>query len=232
MMALSDSPLALKIKQMILTEELAPGERVTEVGLSERLGVSRTPIRSILPRLAAEGFLQPLGRRGYTVANFGDEELLDALDLRASLEGLAAAQLARRGADSEVLASLRYCLACGDKIFSKGHLSLEDEAAYGEMNEQFHDLIVGSAPASYLKSFVDRLNQVPFLAPGVIAFDRIGLHKAYEHLMLAHTTHHAIVEAIIERDAARVEALFREHGRQQRLSMFGRRSARVQKIEY
>jgi GntR family transcriptional regulator, vanillate catabolism transcriptional regulator len=82
-MAKADSPLALQIKQMILAEELAPGERITEVGLSERLGVSRTPIRNLLPRLAAEGFLQPVGKRGYAIAGLADEEMLDALDLRS-----------------------------------------------------------------------------------------------------------------------------------------------------
>jgi GntR family transcriptional regulator, vanillate catabolism transcriptional regulator len=214
-MANADSPLALRIKQMILTEELAPGERITEVGLSERLGVSRTPIRNLLPRLAAEGFLQPVGKRGYTIAGLGDEEMLDALDLRSSLEGWAAADLARRGASEATLAELRECLETGDALFSKGHLTPDDEAAYGRMNHQFHG--------------AERLNQVPFLAPSVIAFDQVGLRNAFNFLLMAHQTHHSIVDAISERDSARAEALFREHGRQQRTSMFNRRGARVRR---
>lgn len=226
-MASADSPLALQIKQMILSEELAPGERITEVGLSERLGVSRTPIRNLLPRLAAEGFLKPVGKRGYAIAGLGDEEMLDALDLRSSLEGWAAADLARRGASEATLAELRACLATGDALFAKGYLTLDDEAAYGKMNQQFHGAVIDACPLVMLRSFVERLNQVPFLEPSVIAFDQVGLRDAFNFLLMAHQTHHCIVEAISERDSARAEALFREHGRQQRTSMFNRRAARV-----
>lgn len=69
------------LKEMILREELRPGERVTEAALAERLGVSRTPIRNVLPRLAAEGFLQPVGKRGFVIADFGEREIFEALDL-------------------------------------------------------------------------------------------------------------------------------------------------------
>ncbi len=230
-MSKDDIPLALRIKQMILSEDLQPGERVTEVALSERLGVSRTPVRNILPRLAAEGFLRQVGRRGYTVPVFSDQEMLETLDLRASLEGWAAGHLARRGATAAELAMLRKCLDDGDAIFQKGHLTEVDEREYGLMNERFHTIIMKSSSSFHLRSTIERLNQIPFLAPDVIAFDLVGLREAFDHLRVAHMTHHAIVEAIEERDAGRAEMLLREHGRQQRLSMFGRRSARLRDFE-
>ena len=52
---MSNTTLENTLKEMILREEFAPGERLTEAGLAERLGVSRTPVRNILPLLAAEG---------------------------------------------------------------------------------------------------------------------------------------------------------------------------------
>jgi GntR family transcriptional regulator, vanillate catabolism transcriptional regulator len=124
---------------------------------------------------------------------------------------------------------LRECLATGDALFAKGHLTAEDEAAYGRMNHQFHEAVISACPLVMLRSFVERLNKMPFIGPSVIAFDEVGLRNAFNFLLMAHQTHHSIVNAISERDSARAEALFREHGRQQRTSMFNRRAARVRK---
>lgn len=211
------------LKEMILREELAPGERVTEIGLSERLGVSRTPIRTLLPRLASEGFLTPVGKRGFAVARFSDEEIFNALDLRALLEGWAARKLAEQGADPEVLAALDDCLAEGDRLFEKRHLDLEDEHQYGLMNARFHRIIVEACGIPMLAQFIERLNVVPFVAPSVIVFDRIGLRRAFDLLHRAHGCHHAVVEAIRNRDAFRAEFLLRDHANHQRVSMFERR---------
>jgi GntR family transcriptional regulator, vanillate catabolism transcriptional regulator len=73
-----------------------------------------------------------------------------------------------------------------------------------------------------LKQIVDRLNLLPFVAPSVLVFDQVGIARAFDLLFRAHGCHHAIVEAIRGRDAARAESLFREHAHQQRLSMFSR----------
>ena len=75
---MSDQPLATRIREMILQGHLKPGERVTELGLAERLGLSRTPIRGVLPSLAAEGFLKAVGKRGFAVAQFSDRESFEA----------------------------------------------------------------------------------------------------------------------------------------------------------
>jgi len=95
---------------MILSEELQPGARVTEKGFAAQLGVSRTPMRRILPILAAEGFLVTVGRRGYEVARFSENHGWEALELRALLEGQAARLLAQRGASVTVLGELQNCL--------------------------------------------------------------------------------------------------------------------------
>lgn len=214
------------IKEMILREELPPGERVTEAGLSARLGVSRTPIRNILPRLAAEGFLQPVGKRGFVVSDFGENEIYEALDLRAVMEGWAARKLAEQGADAKLLAELDACLEWGDKIFDKQCLDLDDEQEYGRMNERFHQLIIDGCSSAFLSSFIDRLNNVPFVAPSVIVFDQIGLRAAYNMLHRAHGFHHAIVDAIKRRDGSRAEFLFKEHANHQQVSMFERRRSK------
>lgn len=210
---------------MILSGELKPGERITEAGLAERLEMSRTPVRNVLPVLATEGFLEPVGQRGYRIKAFSEEESWEALELRALLEGYAARILAQNGAPPAVLGALDECLEEGDGLFEKRHLDLEDEQQYGAMNGRFHRIIVDACGSPLLKSLVERLNRVPFVAPSVIVFDQIGLRRAFDLLFRAHGVHHAIVDAIRQRDGSRAEILFREHAHQQRISMFSRRSA-------
>jgi GntR family transcriptional regulator, vanillate catabolism transcriptional regulator len=221
--AVKNGTLENTLKEMILREELAPGERLTETALAATLGVSRTPIRSALPRLAAEGYLRPVGKRGYIVAHFGEQETYDALQMRAMLEGWAARTLADRGAPADTLHQLDECLRIGDALFEKRHLDRDDETKYGEMNKRFHQAIVDGCDSPILNMFIDRLNRIPFVAPSAIVFDQIGLRAAFDMLHRAHGFHHAIVEAIKNGDGARAEMLFREHANHQRTSMFERR---------
>ncbi len=216
-----------RVREMILSGELAPGQRVTEEGLAELLGVSRTPVRNVLPTLASQGFLRPVGRRGYAVKEFSDTETWEALELRALLEAQAGRLLAQKGAGAETFAALEACLQAGDRLFDKRHLDRDDERQYGAMNGEFHRIIVAACDSPMLTMFVDRLNLVPFVAPSVIVFDHVGYRRAFDLLFRAHGCHHAIVEAIRERDPARAESLFREHAHQQRLSMFSHRAQRA-----
>ncbi|WP_417320253.1 GntR family transcriptional regulator [Emcibacter sp.] len=209
-----------QLREMILSGELAAGERLTETGLAERLGMSRTPIRNALPALAAEGFLIPVGKRGFAVKEFNDEETLRSIELRGTLEALAGRTLARNGASPEVLEELSDCLREGDEIFEKRYVTDDDENLYSAMNIRFHRTIVENCQSPMLESFIDRLYHVPFIAPSAIVFDQVGLDRAYELMFRAHGHHHAIANAIRDRDAERVEALFREHSKIQFESMF------------
>ena len=218
---MSASPL-YTLRKMILHGELQPGERVTESGLAEQLGLSRTPIRNALPALASEGFLEKTGKRGFSVKQFSGEESIGALELRSDLEAIAARKLAENGISDEIIAKLEACLKEGDKLFEKRYVTNEDEEYYGEMNAKFHQTIVNNCGSDLLRSFIERLNLVPFIAPSAIVFDEVGLDHAFEILFRAHGQHHAITEAIRDGDGARVESLFKEHGNSQRESLFSR----------
>ena len=87
----------LSIREMILRGRLRPGQRVTEVMLAQLLGMSRTPVRQALPVLAREGLLVESGTRGYLVRTFTRSDILDAIDLRGVIEGLAARRVVERG---------------------------------------------------------------------------------------------------------------------------------------
>lgn len=211
-----------QIREMILSGELEPGERLTETRLADKLNVSRTPIRSVLPTLATDGFIEPFGKRGYTVKRFNKDEILKTLELRCILEGVAARYLAEQGASERLLEKLKACLGRGDKIFTKRYLKVDDEERYGEMNAEFHRLIVDNCRFPMLISFVNRLNTSPFINTATIVFDHVGLDYAYDALFRAHGQHHSIVEAIENKEASRVEAIFREHGNAQKRSLFVR----------
>ncbi|ODS69250.1 MAG: GntR family transcriptional regulator [Bordetella sp. SCN 67-23] len=201
----------LHIREMILRGELAPGERVREADLAERLGTSRTPVRQALPALAQEGLLVPSGARGFAVRAFSARESTEALHVRAALEGLAARALATNGASAELLAELKDCLAQGDRIFIERRLSDDDEIRYAEMNARFHTLILEGADMPLLASLVSRCNIVPFTDPLTLAFDTQSRDMMFNFLFYAHRQHHAIVTAIESGQADRAENLFREH---------------------
>lgn len=196
---------------MILHGELTPGQRVREVDLAEKLGVSRTPVRECLPILAQEGMLTQLDTRGFVVRAFTPQEIMDAIDVRGVLEGLAARMLAEQGPPRRLIQSLHECLREGDEIFAKRHLLESDEARYGEMNKQFHFLIIQGAGSKVIADAIERNGRIPFAAAHAIAFDNVNLPRMYDYLNSAHRQHHAIVQALENGEGARVAALMYEH---------------------
>src|SRR5438045_9086272 len=132
----------VRIREMILRGERGPGERVAEAPLAERLGMSRTPVRQALPVLAQEGLLAEHQTRGYVVRGFSTADVLDAIDLRGVLEGLAARRVAERGVSRTLLQALRGCLAEGEQILAERHVADKLAALYVDMIVGFNQLIV------------------------------------------------------------------------------------------
>lgn len=222
-----DNRVAQRIRELIVEGVLTPGSRVAEASLAERLGVSRTPVRNALPALATEGLLEPAGKRGYAVRNFTVEDSYRATEIRCVLEGYAARELASREDRSEIVDSLRQSLAEGDRIFAKGHVVFEDELAYATMNGRFHDLIVSGARDALLADLIHRVYSVPFVAPNVVASNRIPLDEIYPILMSGHRQHHAIVDAIESGQPDVAESLMRGHSAPARRTL-GLEGGRVQ----
>ena len=101
----------LKLRELILNGELKAGERMSELALVERLGVSRTPIRTALVRLEQEGLLQPIATGGFVVNSFNERDIHAAIEIRGTLEGLAARLAAERGVPETGLVELKECLS-------------------------------------------------------------------------------------------------------------------------
>lgn len=201
----------VRIREMILRGQLAPGQRLAEAPLAELLGMSRTPVRQALPVLAQEGLLDEHETRGYIVRDFSAADIRDAIDLRGVIEGLAARRVAERGVTPAFIASLRECLAMGDEIFRKRPLEEADEAAYAEMNARFHLLILQEANSRMMSQALERNSRIPFGGPQALAFEKTSLEGMYDMLWYAHRQHHLIVDALERGEGTRAEALMREH---------------------
>src|SRR5256885_14199858 len=96
----------LSLRDLILSGGLRPGERISELQAVETAGVSRTPVRMALVRLEEEGLLEAIPSGGFMVKAFSERDILDSIELRGPLEGLAARFAAERGVSPRHLGPL------------------------------------------------------------------------------------------------------------------------------
>lgn len=205
-------PVAERIREMIARGELVRGQRLTEEELAKLLGVSRTPVRQALPMLEVEGLLGRVGARGYEVRDFDEKDVMDSLDVRGAMEGLAARNLAERGAAPELIEQLRDCLAEGDALLAEGAPAAH-ESTYPDMNQRFHRLILDAADSQVIHQVMRNIHSrsLPFATPDAPVFNHAQREALIAIMRNAHFQHHAIVDALARRQGARVDALFREH---------------------
>ncbi len=203
----------LGLRELILGGELARGERLSENAMVERLGVSRTPVRAALARLAEEGLLEPIQTGGYAVRAFSEQEIHDAIDLRGTLEGLAARLAAERSASGRQLADLAESIADIDALLTRPTLSEDDFALFMSANERFHTTLVECADSEVIAREIGRVCALPFASPSGFVRAQAVLPEARAILTIAQDHHHAIADAIAAREGTRAEALMREHAR-------------------
>ncbi|HWW48673.1 MAG TPA: GntR family transcriptional regulator [Xanthobacteraceae bacterium] len=197
----------------ILAGEFQPGERMLEVSLSERLHVSRTPIREALKALAGEGLLDHIPNRGYYVREYSVDDIVQAYEIRAALEGLAARRAAQLGMSTEDRAVIEAALRDGEAILNKGELSPHDRMLYGEINSAFHGAIHSAGQSRMLRDMLRQSQQIaPSSHRNVIAFEQLDVRRR-------HDDHFRIYEAILCRDGARAELLMRDHVESVKISL-------------
>lgn len=123
------------LEEDILSGKLKRGEALTEAALSQRLGVSRTPLRGALSRLSDEGLVELIPNRGAVVIGIGDEELRDIYEIRIRLEGLASREAARRISEDD-LKKLRHSVE-----LSEFYIARQDAESLKELDSEFHRII-------------------------------------------------------------------------------------------
>jgi GntR family transcriptional regulator of vanillate catabolism len=200
----------VRLREMIVAGQIPAGLHLQEIPLAEKLGISRTPVRAALRTLAQEGLLVPGPRRGYKTRSFSFEELQASYVVRGCLEGLACGLLARSGLTEDVRGQLLDCLAFGDRALTKGKFGEKDQESWATMNERFHRTIVTASRNELLISLVHVTQRLPMTGAGHVHWYKLD-QRNFFRAMQAHAHHHAIVEAMLERDSGRAEAAMREH---------------------
>lgn len=173
------------LRDDIIEWRLGPGTVLAEVEQSERLGVSRTPLREALSRLTAEGLTTAAGGRGVVVTGISLEDIGELFELRETLEGKAAALAAERG-DPAIFEQLRQELAAAPALIDG---SDSGRHAYYELAARLDAAIDGAISNSYL------VQAMRSLRVHLVRVRRLAADDA-ERLTAAAAEHAAIAEAI------------------------------------
>ncbi len=207
----------LKLREMLLRGDFQPGERISELPLVARLGVSRTPIRLALDRLAHEGLLEIAPSGGFVAREFTVSDIWDALEMRGVLEGTAARLAAERFVEGRELETLRRCHNEMKAYTPSGNIDLF--ARYMDLNDAFHAAIVDLARSPLLRKTLDRVMALPFAAPSAVVYANAKIPTAAQHFAIGQEHHQVLVESIENREGARAEATAREHARLSRRNL-------------
>ena len=201
------------LRELILSGEIPPGERLVEVSLVERLEVSRTPIRAALIKLAEEGLLEQISSGGYAVRKFTEHDIKDALEVRGVLEGTAARLAAERGANAHSLTRLKNCVERIDDLLETAQVTSSGISHYFDLNELFHRQLVVLSESFVVERMLERIVTLPFASPNAFVMARSEIDQSFKSFLIAQEQHRGIVEAIENREGMRAETLAREHAR-------------------
>ena len=141
------------LRQAILKGELAPGERLMEIQLAERLGVSRTPIREAIRKLELEGLVLMIPRKGAEVAKISEKSLRDVLEVRRSLEELAIELACQRMTPEEVAELEMKQDLFRDAVLNGRPMDI------AETDEAYHDIIYKGTCNDRLIQMINNLRE-------------------------------------------------------------------------
>ncbi|MBC7284440.1 GntR family transcriptional regulator [Hoeflea sp.] len=194
-----------RLREGILEGEFAAGQRMNEVELTRRLGVSRTPVRSALAILARDGLLRYAPNSGFTVQAFDSADIEAIYELRATLSGLTARLAAERGLGSGQLDRLHVVLSRSERMISDGIWTRETLSEWQGLNETFHETLDTASGNVHAEVALRRTKDIPLLKE--IRYRWIGP----DALGVNHVAHVHIVDAIRRGQQVRAQDLCREH---------------------
>ena len=204
------------LRELIMGGELAPGARLGEVELADRLGVSRTPVREALTRLAAEGLVQIVPNRGARVATWTVAELEGVFDLRSVLEP----QLTAHAVPNATAADVDELDDLARRMHEVGTPGPgQDLDALVPLNRAFHDRLVALAAHPTLATALAAAIHPPIVRRNFLTYDEASLRRSLAH-------HGEIVAALRAGDPEWARAVMTSHIANARAVMV--RAARVQ----
>lgn len=188
----------IALEEEILTGNLKKGDTLTEISLSKRLGVSRTPLRAALHRLAEEGLVEITPNRGATVIGVGKEELVDIYKIRMRLEGLASREAAARITDEDKK-KLRTSVE-----LSEFYIVKQDSESLKELDSEFHNIIYKASGNRLLCKTLSELHR------NIKVYRKLSL-TVPERLEKSVMEHREILNAILAGDGETADTLTRRH---------------------
>ncbi|MFB9183798.1 GntR family transcriptional regulator [Dactylosporangium sucinum] len=185
-----------QLREDIVTGRLAVGERLTELRLADAYGVSRVPVREALRLLEGEGFVTTTSPRIRTVTRMTREDAENLFEVRATVEGLAAARAAKRVAPAR-LRVIRAILAEGQDCVARGEIEV-----LPQLNTDLHRAIALASESTMLLGLFDQIShKISWFYADVVT--RRAHSSWHEHAQ--------IVAAIVEGDAQLSRSLMLEH---------------------
>ncbi len=195
--------VASTLREEIFAGTLAPGSFIDEVGLCDRLGMSRTPLREALKVLTAEGLLRHEPRRGCFVNVVTEQDLDDIFPIIALLEGRCAYEAARNASDADLLA------------LSALHVKLQGHAKAGRITDYYacnfaiHEAIILLANNRWLSQSIGDLRKI-------LKLSRLQSLGAPGRLKQSLSEHMTVLAALQSRDSEGADAAMRTHLTRQR----------------
>lgn len=186
------------LRQAILRGEMEPGERLMEIQLASKLGVSRTPIREAIRKLELEGLVVMIPRRGAEVAHITEKDMKDVLEVRAALEELAAT-LACNNITPEKISELKMA----NKRFEAAIVS-KDVVDIVDADVHFHDIIYSMTGNQRLIQIINNLREQMY------RYRLEYVKDARTHSILI-SEHNDIIEKLGKRKIAETKEVIRQH---------------------
>ena len=186
------------LRRAIITGEFAPGERLMEISLANRLGVSRTPVREAIRKLELEGLVIMIPRKGAQVAKITEKSLRDVIEIRCVLEEFAASLACERITEE------------GKEKLKEAHRQFVEAAQTNdiidivEKDEQFHDAIFQATCNDRLITIINNLREQ-------FCRYRMEYVKDIEQHSVLVTEHEQLLHAIFNQDSETAKQIMRTH---------------------
>jgi DNA-binding GntR family transcriptional regulator len=190
--------VASRLRHMIFERQLAPGQWIDELALARDWQISRTPLREALKVLAAEGLVVPVPRQGSKVAEMSEDDADELLPVMALLEGRCAFEAVRKASDADI----RTLQALHEQL--ERHAAAHNVDGYYRANHEFHSTIQALAANRWLDRATGDLRRFVRLLRG----RQLNWPGRIDASI---NEHRVLLDAIVQRDAARAERVMHDH---------------------
>lgn len=199
-----------QLRRAIVNGDLEPGTRLVNRSVARMIGISMTPIREAVNRLASDGLVDHVPGAGAFVRSVPQDEFIQLYDVREVLEPLAAGQAATLITPAEVAELQALAAASWQVIREAAATGAFDKARWGVLEFRFHTVVVGASRNEWLAKV---LGDLKLLSGTFVRQRSLGKFLTVSRATRAWRDHRRLIRALRRRDADRATALMRQHVR-------------------